>query len=114
VWCVRDPREAVSGELVNATSLTVTHAVSPSHRAWFFELTDGTTCRPLAEPGRIVEDERELYTCKYGSAGPADAVLGDLDAGTAVWTIHKVLINKKAEPQTIKSLEIAPVRTVWQ
>jgi hypothetical protein len=68
----------------------------------------------LAGPGRIVEGEPELYTCTYGSAGPADAVLGDLDASTPVWTIHKVLINKKAEPQTVKSLAIAPVRTVWQ
>jgi len=114
VWCVSDPRQAASGTLLNATSLTVIHSPPPAHRAWFFELTDGSTCRPLAAPGRIVEDERELYACKYGSAGEADAVLDELDSSESVWTIHKVLINKKAEPQTIKSLTIAPVRTVWR
>lgn len=113
-WCVSDPRQAGSGTLLNATTLTVIHAASPIHRAWFFELTDGSTCRPLAAPGRIVEGERELYACKYGSAGEADAVLGEIDSTAAVWTIHKVLINKKTEPQTIKSLAIASVRAVWQ
>lgn len=41
-------------------------------------------------------------------------MLGDLDSSAPVWTIRKVLINKKAEPQTIKSLTIAAVKTVWQ
>ncbi len=114
VWCVSDPRQPGSGTLLNAGMLAVTHASSPPHRSWFFELTDGSTCRPLSAAGRVVEGEHELYTCKYGSAGEADAVLGDLDSSTPIWTIHKVLINKKAEPQTVKSLAIAPVRTVWQ
>jgi len=86
----------------------------PAHVAWFFELTDGTTCRPLAAPGREVEGTRELYGCRYGSNGGADAVLGDLDATESIWTIRKVLINKKTEPQTVKSLTMAAVQTVWQ
>ena len=108
------PRQPLSGTFVNLTGLTVTPATPPAPRAWFFELTDGSTCRPVAGSGRIVEGERELYACKYGSAGEADAVLGDLDSSAPVWTIRKVLINKKAEPQTVKSLAIASVRTVWQ
>jgi hypothetical protein len=114
VWCVADPRQPASGTLLRATVLTVTHAVPPAHAAWFFELTDGSTCRPLATPGRVIEGARELYACKYGSAGESDGVLGELDAGSAVWTVHRVLLNKKSEPQTIKSLAIASVRTVWQ
>jgi hypothetical protein len=107
------PRQPFSGIRVSVTGQTVARAtVVP--RAWFFELADGSKCRALAAPGRVVEGEWELYTCKYGSAGEADAVLGDLDASAPLWTIRKVLINKKAEPQTIKSLAIASVRTVWQ
>jgi len=114
VWCVIDPRQPAGGTPLRATSLIVTHATPPSHRAWFFELTDGSTCRPLAAPGRVVEGERELYACKFGSAGDADAILGDLDSTAPLWTVQKVMINKKAEPQTIKSVLVASVRTVWR
>jgi hypothetical protein len=114
VWCVVDPRQPSGGTPLSVTSLTVTHATPPTHSAWFFELTDGSTCRPLAAPGRVVEGERELYACKFGSAGDADAVLGDLDSSAPLWTVQKVMINKKAEPQTIKSVVVASVRTVWR
>jgi len=113
-WCVSDPRQPSRGALIKLTTLLLIDAAAPSHRAWFFELTDGSTCRPLPAPGRIIEGERELYACKYGSAGEADAVLGDLDSSQPVWTVHKVLINKKTDPQTVKSLVVASVRTVWQ
>jgi hypothetical protein len=103
-----------TGALLNATVLTVTHAVAPAHRAWFFELTDGSTCRPLLRSGRVVEGETELYGCNYVAGGEADALLGDLDSAGPVWTVHKVMINKKTEPQTIKSLVVASVRTAWQ
>jgi len=118
-WCVDDPRRPDAGVLVKMAGLMVVDylapgASRPSHRAWFFELTDGSTCRPLSAPGRVVEGESELYVCKYAAGGEADAVLGDLDSSHPVWTVHKVLINKKTEPQTIKSLVVASVRTVWQ
>lgn len=117
-WCAGDPRKPDTGVLVTMAALTVVdfvpQASRPSHRAWFFELTDGSTCRPLSAPGRVVDGEHELYGCKYAPGGEADAVLGDLDSSAPVWTIHKVLINKKAEPQTIKALVVASVRTVWQ
>ena len=83
-------------------------------RVWYFELADGTTCRPIAGPGREIEGLVELYTCKFGPDGGADAVLGDLDASEPVWTIRKVLINKKTEPQTIKSFAMAAVKAVWE
>jgi len=113
-WCVTDPRQPSRGTLIKLTTLLSFQAASPEHRAWFFELTDGSTCRPLPGRGRLIEGDRELYGCQYASGAEADAVLGDLDTSAAVWTIHKVLINKKTEPQTIKSLVIASVRTVWQ
>ena len=99
---------------------TVVHRIwaGPSatarQRALFFELADGTTCRPIAGPAREIEGLVELYTCKFGADGGADAVLGDLDASQVVWTIRKVLINKKTEPQTIKSFAMTPVKTVWE
>jgi hypothetical protein len=64
--------------------------------------------------GREFDGFAELYSCQFGSDGQADAVLGELDSSQAQWTIRKVLINKKTEPQTIKSLSIAAVKAVWQ
>jgi hypothetical protein len=116
VLCNPDPRKAGSGQLISVTM----SAASPApvaeirHLAWFFELADGTTCRPLAGGGREWEDLIELYTCRFGSDGQADAVLGDLDDSGPIWTIRKVLINKKSEPQTIKSIVMAPVKAVWK
>ena len=84
------------------------------HHTWSFELTDGSMCQPLSKLGQVLDGAAELYSCRFGSAGEADAVLGDLDDSAPVWTIQKVLINKKVDPQTIKSLMIASVKTVWQ
>ena len=56
----------------------------------------------------------EIYSCKWVFPGEADGVLGELDSSTAVWTIQQVTLNKKVEPQTIKSLLTAPVKTVWR
>ena len=57
----------------------------------------------------------ELYTCRFAIAGgDIDAVLGDIDQRTPVWTIQKVQINKKIEPQTIKSSTSAVVKAAWQ
>jgi hypothetical protein len=114
--CDIDPRDPLHGVVVLMTAKAQTPAESidlgPS--AWFFELTDGTTCQPLATPGREVEGLAELYGCRYGSAGDADAVLGDLDTRLAVWTVQKVLLNKKTEPPTIKSVTNAAVRIAWR
>jgi hypothetical protein len=83
------------------------------HGAWFFVLDDDSTCTPLAGRGRELEGLTELYSCRFGSDGPADALLGDFDTSQPVWTIRKVLINKKTDPQTIKSFAMAAVKTVW-
>ncbi len=55
----------------------------------------------------------ELYECRFGIDGPADAVLGDLDSTGSVWSISKVKINKML-PMTIKWTASAAVKTVWQ
>ena len=115
-WCGTDPRKPESWFLVEAL-LPANHmpiGTPTGHRVWFFELTDGSTCQPLPERGREIEGAVEIYRCQFGSAGLADAVLGDLDSTEPIWTVRKVLINKKTEPQTIKSLTIAAVKTVWQ
>jgi hypothetical protein len=82
--------------------------------AWLFELADGTLCRPLLDDRREIDGLTEIYSCKWMMASEADAVLGELDASAPVWTIQQVLLNKKVEPMTIKSLLTAPVKTVWQ
>ena len=118
VLCDVDPRDASSGTVLTLAS-SLPHVTSDSSvggsRAWFFELTDGSTCRPLLGAARReIEGLTEIYTCRFGSAGDADAVMGDLDASGDVWTIQKTLINKKVDPQTIKSAMSSAVRTVWQ
>ena len=71
-------------------------------------------CPPLTGTRREIEGAIEVYGCRFGASGDADAVLGDVDSSGAVWTIQQVLLNKKVEPQTVKSLMVAAVRTVWQ
>ena len=114
--CVVDPRKPSAATLVNFASLGSSRSGAPvaGTIAWFVELTDGSTCQPIVGAGREIEDLIEVYTCRFGPLGDADAVLGDLDASAPVWTIRKVLINKKAEPQTIKAVTIAAVKAVWQ
>lgn len=113
--CDVDPRDPSKGLLVTSPLGFPTNlARSAGHRAWFFELTDGTTCRPSDGTAREVDGLAEIYTCKFALPGQADAVLGELDSSTPVWTIQQVLLNKKVEPPTIKSLLTATVRTVWQ
>lgn len=112
--CVRDPRKPESWQVLVSTGPAASNAgQGAAHRAWFFVLSDGSTCTPLAAPGREIERLSELYSCRYGTDGDADAVLGELDASQPVWTIRKVLINKKVDPQTIKSFTITPVTQVW-
>ena len=108
VWCIADPRKPAAGTLVSFAPLTPSASGAPvaGTHVWFIELAEGSTCQPLVGIGREVEDLTELYTCRFGPLGDADAVLGDLDTSGAIWTIRKVLINKKVEPQTIKA--------VWQ
>jgi hypothetical protein len=114
--CDVDPRKASSGTLVLSTtpSPPPTDTNGARTRAWLFELTDGTLCRPLLDNRREVDGGPEIYSCKWAFPGEADAVLGELDSSTPVWTIHQVTLNKKVEPPTIKSLLTAPVKTVWQ
>ena len=114
--CDVDPRKASSGALVAAATPTRAAAATTDagNRAWLFELTDGTICRPLLDNRREVDGLTELYTCKWVMASEADGVLGELNASGPVWTIQQVLLNKKVEPPTIKSLLTAAVKTVWQ
>jgi hypothetical protein len=114
--CDVDPRVASSGTLVKRTPPAAPAADTrgPATRAWFFELPDGTTCRPVTGDRREIAGLAEIYTCQFAEPGEADAVLGELDASTPVWTIQQVLINKKVEPPTIKSVLAAPVKTVWR
>ena len=119
LWCVSDPSKKPGGSVVavaDPRTLAPSHPRTQglSHTAWLFELADGSTCRPLADSGREIERLTELYSCKWGTDGNADAVLGELETSLPVWTIRKVLINKKVDPQTIKSFVVAPVKTVWQ
>ena len=116
VLCVTDPR-STSGRVplkVASAPSPPTNASGAGHRAWFFELTDGSTCKPLATPGREVEGMVERYECKFGTDGPADSVLGDLDSTTPIWTISKCQLNKKMDPPTIKWNNSVAVKTVWQ
>jgi len=115
-WCAADPRKPAVGTLVSVPSLGSTASGVPIARThvWFIELADGSTCQPLVGAGREIDGLSEIYTCRFGPLGDADAVLGDLDASTAVWTIRKAMINKKVEPQTIKAMTIAAVKAVWQ
>ena len=114
--CDVDPRKPSSGTLVLATGSPASPADinGARNRAWLFELTDGTLCRPLLDNRREVDGVTEIYSCKWVFPGEADAVLGELDSSTPVWTIQQVTLNKKVEPPTIKSLLTAPVKTVWQ
>jgi hypothetical protein len=114
VLCDVDPRDPSKGVLVASSPVASPHARAAGHRAWFFELTDGTTCRPADGPPREADGLAEIYACKFALPGTADAVLGELDASTPVWTIQQVVLNKKVEPPTIKSLLTATVKTVWQ
>jgi hypothetical protein len=116
VLCDVDPRKPLSGVPVLKSVLAQppTAQQSPGNRAWLFELTDGTLCRPLLDNRREVDGVTEIYSCKWMFPGEADAVLGELDSSTPVWTIQQVTLNKKVEPQTIKSLLTAPVKTVWR
>lgn len=114
--CVPDPRRTETMALVAFRQGFGADVEELPQRvnAWFFELADGTTCQPLPIRGRELDGLWELYKCKWGSSGEADAVLGDLDSSEPVWTIRKVSINKKTEPQTIKSMTVATVKTVWR
>jgi len=116
VLCDVDPRKPSSGTLVRATMPDAPQrdANGARNRAWLFELADGTLCRPLLDNRREVDGLIEIYSCKWVMASEADGVLGDLDSSAPVWTIQQVLLNKKVEPPTIKSLLTAPVKTVWQ
>ena len=98
--CVTDPRkpDEVIRLLGPAPSTKSETARGAAHRAWFFELADGSTCRPLPTRGREVDGLTELYSCRFGTDGEADAVLGDFDTSQPVWTVRKVLINKKTDP----------------
>jgi hypothetical protein len=115
VLCNADPRKDGSGRLVRVASTKPPGGESGgSSRAWFIELADGTTCRAIVGVRREVEGETEVYTCAFANPGESDAVLGDLDTSTPVWTIARASLNKKVEPQTIKSVMVVTVKTAWQ
>ena len=116
VLCEVDPRKPSSGILVRAAmpDAPVTGDTTARNRAWLFELTAGTLCRPLLDNRRDIDGLTEIYSCKWVMASEADGVLGDLDSSAPVWTIQQVWLNKKVEPMTIKSLLTAPVKTVWR
>lgn len=116
ILCNADPRDASSGVLVTAplaaSSGLGPHGVNLS--AWFFELEDGSTCRPLITGGgREVDGMVELYTCRFAPPG-SDAVLGEIDTQTPIWTIQQASLNKRMPPLSIKQLVSAVVKTAWQ
>lgn len=116
VLCNADPRDASSG--INVTAPLAASSVLGPHgdnlRAWFFELEDGSTCRPLiAGGGREVDGMVELYTCRFAPPG-SDAVLGEIDTQTPIWTIQQASLNKRMPPLSIKQLVSAVVKTAWQ
>jgi hypothetical protein len=116
VLCGADPRDSSSGTIVSM-SAPAESRVGPrgeSLRAWFFELEDGSTCRPLIfGDGREVDRMVELYTCRFAPPG-GDAVLGDIDTRAPVWTIQQASLNKRMPPLSIKQLVSAVVKTAWQ
>jgi hypothetical protein len=115
VLCDPDPADPASGLVLTlAKALPKNSPGQAATLAWRFELTDGSVCEPLTGTRREVDGVMEIYACRFSMPGLADAVLGELDTSSDVWTIQRVLINKKIEPQTIKSSMMAPVRTVWQ
>jgi hypothetical protein len=115
VICVTDPRSDAGRVALKVTSAPTRQPAParPVQLAWFFELADGTTCRPLPAPGREVEGQIELYECRFGTDGPADGVFGELDSTGAVWTISKVKLNKVL-PITIKWSASVAVKAVWR
>lgn len=116
VLCGADPRDVSSGTIVAVTSPTDSAAGPRGDglRSWFFELEDGSTCRPLVlVAGREVDGMIELYTCRFAPPG-ADAVLGEIDARAPVWTIQQASLNKRALPLSIKQLTSAAVKAAWQ
>jgi len=116
VVCDVDPRNAAGGQVLDLTAPLPAADGPPTadHLAWFFALADGTTCAPLTGTRREIDGTMEIYACRFGVAGEADAALGDLDATGPVWTIRLALLNKKVDPPTIKSLIVTAVATVWQ
>jgi hypothetical protein len=114
VLCNADPRDAASGIVVTASGPSSSGPRGVNLHAWFFELEDGSTCRPLiAGGGREVDGMVELYTCRFAPPG-ADAVLGEIDTHAPVWTVQQVSLNKRAPPLSIKQLVSAVVKTAWQ
>ena len=114
--CGADPRDSSSGTIVTA-SPPPDSARGPRGeglRAWFFELEDGSTCRPLIfGGGREVDGMIELYTCRFAPPG-SDAVLGEIDTRAPVWTIPQAALNKRMPPLSIKQVVSAVVKTAWQ
>ncbi|HKW00699.1 MAG TPA: hypothetical protein VJN96_12795 [Vicinamibacterales bacterium] len=116
VLCNADPRDAASGTVVTVPppGPSASGPRGVNLRAWFFELEDGSTCRPLiAGAGREVDGMVELYTCRFAPPG-SDAVLGEIDTHAPVWTVQQVSLNKRAPPLSIKQLVSAVVKTAWQ
>jgi hypothetical protein len=116
VLCNADPRDASTGIIVTVRTpgASASGPRGVNLRAWFFELEDGSTCRPLiAGAGREVDGMVELYTCRFAPPG-SDAVLGEIDTHAPVWTVQQVSLNKRAAPISIKQLVSAVVKTAWQ
>ena len=116
VLCDVDPRDPARALVVTFSNTPVpAHEAAPfGSRAWFIELTDGSTCTPIAGTRREIGGLIEVFGCRFAQPADADGTLGDLDASRDVWTLQKVLLNKKVEPQTIKSVMMTPIATAWQ
>ena len=114
--CDADPRDPSIGTLVTTVLPDASHLGPRGDklRAWFFELEDGSTCRPLIfGAGRQVDGMVEHYTCRFAPPG-SDAVLDEIDTHAPVWTIQQASLNKRALPLSIKQLVSAVVKTAWQ
>jgi len=115
LWCVADPRQPADGRLVRIV-WELSRADPPAlGQAWFVELEDGSTCRPIPGGGRVIDGAQEIYACVFATAGESDAVvLGEVNQGAPIWTLQKASLNKKSIPVTIKSLSIVTVTRLWQ
>lgn len=74
-------------------------------QGWLIELGDGTTCVFITGATGIINGKRINYMCDDGSY-----VLGDLQAGIA-WKAEKAEVDSNLQA---KSIELVPIRRVWQ
>lgn len=80
--------------------------------AWLIELEDGTVCGVITGTTVIVNGKRMNFSC--GEIETAiSGILGDLQVGK-VWKAEKAILEKVEEKWQAKTVELVPIRRVWQ